>query len=143
MKTKTQFDLKLNKNWSNIEIKFYRSLIDERNRAEITGKFIKEVYFLPFKCQENDYFWTLSEATQLHNGAWFAALLGPLIGVQDRKNNEFSRRGVQKCPLSARASECFLQFKKTTHAITLKLYDFYYLSITLIIGKFQRKELFL
>ena len=28
----------------------------------------------------------LSEATQLHNGAWVAALLGPLLGVKNRKN---------------------------------------------------------
>ena len=32
----------------------------------------------------------LSEATQLHNGAWVAALLGTLLGVQDRKNDKFS-----------------------------------------------------
>ena len=31
-----------------------------------------------------------SEATQLHNGAWVAALLGTLLGVQDRKNDKFS-----------------------------------------------------
>ena len=32
----------------------------------------------------------LSEATQLHNDAWVVALLGPLFGVQDRKNVKFS-----------------------------------------------------
>ena len=32
----------------------------------------------------------LSEATQLHNGALIAALLGTLLGVQDRKNDNFS-----------------------------------------------------
>ena len=38
------------------------------------------------KCQENDWFWTrLSEATQLHNGAWVAALLGPLLGVRKKR----------------------------------------------------------
>ena len=31
----------------------------------------------------------LSEAAQLQNGAWVAALLGPLLGIQDRKNDTF------------------------------------------------------
>ena len=34
-------------------------------------------------------FW-LSEATQLHNGAWVATLLGTLLGVQVRKSDKFS-----------------------------------------------------
>ena len=52
----------------------------------------------------------LSEATQLHNGAWVATLLGTLLGVQDRKNDNFHERYIAHLALKGLKENIFFDF---------------------------------
>ena len=55
---------------------------------------------------------------------------------KSKLNNKFEKIQQQRVK-SARASDFFFNSSKTTHAITLKLSDFYYLPIPLIIETFH------